>query len=171
MSRTEQPNYIVVESSGAIEIRDYAPMIVAEVDVAGERKEAINRGFRLIAGYIFGGNAPARKIAMTAPVLQQPSGETWKVRFVMPKQYSLESLPSPNDPAVELLPLPARRYAAIRFSGTTGDDNIHQHREMLQQFLRERGLSAKAEPMMAFYNPPWTLPFLRRNEILAEIKN
>jgi hypothetical protein len=169
MSRTEQPQYTVAETHGNIEIRDYAPMIVAEVDVSGERKAAVNRGFRMIAGYIFGGNQPAQKIAMTAPVLQQPTGGSWKVRFVMPKQYSLESLPAPNDPAVNLVPVGARRYAAIRFSGTTGEDNLLKHRELLAKFVAKHELKTVGEPVMAFYNPPWTLPFLRRNEILVEL--
>ena len=171
MSRYEEPRYTVVQSQGNIEIRDYAPMIVAETEVAGERKDAINRGFRLIAGYIFGGNPPKQKIAMTAPVIQQPAGGKWKVRFVMPASYSLEDLPAPDNPAVRLHPIAAGRFAAIRFSGLSSDDNLGRHRDLLLNFLKERGLAAAADPIMAFYNPPWTLPFLRRNEVLIEIQS
>jgi DNA gyrase inhibitor GyrI len=169
LSRYEQPRYAVVESHGNIEIRDYEPMVVAEALVVGERKDAINRGFRLIAGYIFGSNSGRQKIAMTAPVTQQPAGEAWRVRFVMPSSRSLESLPTPDDPAVRLQPAAGGRYVAIRFSGSATDDNLGRHRELLLEFLKQQGLQPDAEPIMAFYNPPWTLPFLRRNEILVPL--
>jgi hypothetical protein len=110
MSNVEQPTYTVIQSFQDVEIRDYPPMIVAEVEVSGERKEAINVGFRQIADYIFGNNSPKRKIpmtapvtqqagekiAMTAPVSQQLAGARWKVRFVMPQGYTLETLPAPT---------------------------------------------------------------------------
>jgi DNA gyrase inhibitor GyrI len=167
MSRTEMPRYTTIESHGAIEIRDYEPMIVAETRVTGERRDAINQGFRSIAGYIFGGNRARQKIAMTAPVTQQPDGDGWRVRFVMPSAHTLDTLPLPDDPAVRLGALPAGRYAAIRFSGTPTEGLLARHRQQLLDDLAQRGLPAAGEPIMAFYNPPWTLPFLRRNEILV----
>lgn len=183
MSRTEEPSYTVIESFGKIEVRQYEPIIVAETEVAGGRKDAIQQGFRTIAAYIFGGNADARKIAMTAPVIQQSlenSNEstgtgramdprTWRVRFVMPQAYAMNALPTPLDPAVELVPLAARRYVVIRFSGSSNDNNIRQHHDILRQHVLERGLNVTGEPVLAFYNPPWTLPFLRRNEIWLEL--
>ena len=181
MSRTEQPQYTVIESSGKIETRQYAPMTVAETQVAGGRKDAIQQGFRTIAAYIFGGNADARKIAMTAPVIQQAPGNPgaeaeqpldrtlWKVRFVMPQAFALDALPVPRDPAVKLAPLAARRYVAIRFSGSTSDDNLRRHHAILRDHVLERGLNVTGEPALAFYDPPWTLPFLRRNEIWLEL--
>jgi len=96
MSLVEQPAYTVIRSFGDMEVRDYPPMIVAEVEVSGARKQAINAGFRLIADYIFGNNSPSKKIAMTAPVSQQSAGGAWKVRFVMPSGYTLETLPTPT---------------------------------------------------------------------------
>jgi hypothetical protein len=179
MSQTEQPKYTVIDAFGKIEIRQYAPMIVAETQVAAGRKDAIQQGFRTIAAYIFGGNANARKIAMTAPVIQQalenadpPTGTgqpvdrpSWRVRFVMPRVFALDALPAPLDPAVKLLPLQARRYVVIQFSGSSNDDNIRQHHDMLRNHVLERRLNVTGEPVLAFYNPPWTLPFLRRNEI------
>jgi len=116
VSNVEQPKYQVVKSSGNIEIRDYAPMIVAEVDIPGERRDAIGKGFRIIADYIFGNNTTAQKvpmttpvtqqdgekIAMTAPVTQRGEGNSWRVRFVMPSSYTMDTLPQPNNPAVEL---------------------------------------------------------------------
>ncbi len=184
MSLVEQPAYTVVRSLGDVEIRDYPAIIVAEVEVVGARKAAINSGFRLIADYIFGNNSPAQKIpmtapvtqqagekiAMTAPVSQQPFGGAWKVRFVMPSTYTLSSLPKPNNPSVKLVSLPAERFAAIRFSGLADDDAIARFEQRLFDCLAEQGLASQGEAIMAFYNPPWTLPFLRRNEILAKLQ-
>jgi hypothetical protein len=183
VSNVEQPKYRVVESSGNIEIRDYPPMIVAEVDVPGERRDAIRKGFRIIADYIFGNNTIAQKvpmtapvtqqhsekIAMTAPVTQQGDGNTWKVRFVMPSNYTLETLPEPNNPAIELKEFAAKQFAVIRFSGISGEDRLQRYTKELNQFTSARGLTPLSEPIYAFYNPPWTLPFLRRNEVMVEI--
>lgn len=194
MSRVEQAKYEVASSHGNIEIRDYAPQIIAEVTVRGNRDDSANEGFRQIADYIFGNNqaqqsvamtAPVQqqaseKIAMTAPVLQQPEQlasaaesppeeKRWQVRFVMPSAYSLETLPKPNNPKVTLREVPASRYAAIRFAGTSSAENLQQHRQELEAFLKEKNLTALSVPTYAFYNPPWTLPFLRRNEVLIEI--
>ena len=185
MSLVEQPAYTVVRSFEDVEVRDYPPMIVAEVEVSGERKEAINAGFRQIADYIFGNNSPARKIpmtapvtqqagekvAMTAPVSQQAAGGIWKVRFVMPSGYTLETLPTPNNAAVKLIAVPAERFAAIRFSGLAGGETIARYKQRLFDRLAEQALKSEGEAVTAFYNPPWTLPFLRRNEILVKIRS
>jgi effector-binding domain-containing protein len=185
MSNVEQPTYTVIQSFQEVEIRDYPPMIVAEVEVSGERKEAISIGFRQIADYIFGNNSPARKIpmtapvtqqagekvAMTAPVSQQAAGGIWKVRFVMPSGYTLETLPTPNTAAVKLIAVPAERFAAIRFSGLAGGETIARYKQRLFDRLAEQALKSEGEAVTAFYNPPWTLPFLRRNEILVKIRS
>jgi effector-binding domain-containing protein len=182
-SRVEQAKYEVVESHGDIEIRDYAPMIVAEAEVFGKREEAINDGFRLIADFIFGNNSAAKDVAMTAPVVQESSakiamtapvqqlgdGNSWRVRFVMPASYTLETLPQPKNQEVKIRAIPAKRFAVIRFSGTAGEENLKQKAQTLNDFLLEKGLTAQSSPSYAFYNPPWTLPFLRRNEIMVEI--
>ena len=183
VSNVEQPKYQVVESSGNIEIRDYAPQIVAEAEVAGDRHDAIGKGFRIIADYIFGNNTSAQKvpmtapvtqqgsekIAMTAPVTQQGDGNIWRVRFVMPSNYTMETLPKPNNPAVKLKEIGARRYAAIRFSGMAGEDSLKRRTEELNAFISAKNLTPLSAPTYAFYNPPWTLPFLRRNEVMVEI--
>ncbi|PJD95829.1 MAG: heme-binding protein [Parachlamydia sp.] len=185
MSNVEQPDYKLVRSNGDIEIRDYAPMILAEVQVSGERKQAIREGFKILADYIFGNNtsnkkmemtAPvtnelSEKMAMTAPVTQQQHSGTWQVRFVMPKKYTLESLPKPNSKAVVLISLPSRRFAVIRFSGLADDENIMQHTKALEGYILAEALKPIGEPILAFYNPPWTLPFLRHNEVMIEIEN
>ena len=183
VSNVEQPKYKIMESKGNIEIRDYAQMIVAETDVAGERDEAISKGFRIIANYIFGNNSATQKvpmtapvtqqgsekIAMTAPVTQQGEGNTWKVRFIMPSSYSMETLPKPSNPTVELKEFPpsgswssalpawvvTRTSSIILTSSTTSSC--------------AKNLTPQSPPTYAFYNPPWTLPFLRRNEVLIEI--
>jgi DNA gyrase inhibitor GyrI len=183
VSNVEQPKYKVVKRSDAIEIRDYAPMIVAEVEVSGDRREAIGKGFRLIADYIFGNNTASQKVAMTAPVTQQGSekiamtapvtqqgdGETWTVRFIMPSSYTMETLPKPNNPAVKLKEIESNRFAVIRFSGMGGEDSLKRHTKELNEFIGAKGLKPLSAPTYAFYNPPWTLPFLRRNEVLVEI--
>ena len=186
MSRVEQPEYRVVSSQDAFEIRSYGAMIAAEAEVTGDRQVAIGAGFRLIAGYIFGGNAPRAKIemtapvqqqansagatiAMTAPVTQQQGDKSWKVRFIMPKSWTIESLPVPSDPRVKLVPVPAKTFAAIRFSGFASDATIRDRTADLKRFITDRKLIGASEPMMAFYDPPWTLPFFRRNEIMFEL--
>jgi len=183
MSNVEQPQYHVVEQHGDIELRDYPPMIVAETEVPGTRARAIDAGFRAIADYIFGDNLAAQKvpmtapvtqqasatIAMTAPVTQQGDGDRWQVRFIMPASYTLATLPKPKNPAVILRELAGKRQAAIRFSGLAGDDSLRRHTAELRAFLASRRIAAIGPPSYAFYNPPWTLPFLRRNEVLLEI--
>jgi SOUL heme-binding protein len=106
---------------------------------------------------------------MTAPVTQQGDAENWQVRFVMPARYTTDTLPKPIDPAVNLKHIEAKRFAAIRFSGSARDAGLRRYAERLEAFIRDNGLRPLSAPGYAFYNPPWTLPFLRRNEILIEI--
>lgn len=183
VSNVEHPKYKVVESSGNIELRDYAPMIVAEAEVKGGRREAIRKGFRIIADYIFGNNTAAQKmpmtapvsqqgnekIAMTAPVTQQGGSNTWRVRFVMPSSYTMDTLPKPNNPAVALKEIPSKRFAVIRFSGIASEESLGRHTQELNDFLSAKNLAPLSPPTYAFYNPPWTLPFLHRNEVLIEV--
>jgi len=186
MSQVNEPEFKVIESHGNIEIREYVPLLVAQVKVEGERKEAISKGFRMLADYIFGNNAPRQKISMTAPVTQQQgekismtapviqqasdhSGQ-WKVRFVMPAEYTLETLPHPNNSQIEVLSIPSKRYAVIRFSGLGGEKNLQRHLGELVKYAKETNLQTLGEPIFAFYNPPWTLPFMRRNEVMMEVK-
>jgi len=185
MSQVERPQYTVFSSHGEIEIREYEPQIVAEVQVEGERVEAIKIGFRLLADYIFGNNtaqteismtAPvtqesrSEEIAMTAPVIQSGEGNAWTVRFVMPSEYTMKTLPKPNNDIVTLKEVPAKRFVAIRFSGTSSSENIQEYTEKLQAFILEQQLQPQSKPMFAFYNPPWTLPMMRRNEVMVELE-
>lgn len=182
-SDVETPDYKVSSKSGNFEIREYGRTIVAEATVEGERDEAIQRGFGIIADYIFGNNLSSAKVAMTAPVTQQSSekiamtapvtqqakGKSWNVRFVMPSKYTMETLPKPVNPQVVLIEVPATRFAAIRFSGFAGQETLDQQERQLRAFMAERRLVAANTPQYAFYNAPWTLPFMRRNEIMIEI--
>jgi hypothetical protein len=183
MSNVEQPRYTVVERYDDIEIRSYAPLIAAETEVTGTRETAIREGFRTIADYIFGNNVATREIAMTttvtqqtsepiamtAPVMQQGDGRTWLIRFVMPSRYTMESLPKPKNAAVQVKEMPGKHFAAIRFSGRPNDRNLKEYTTRLKNFISEQEMDAISAPTYAFYNPPWTLPFLRRNEVLIEI--
>ena len=184
VSQVEQAKYSVAESHGAIEIRDYEPMIVAQARVSGARKPAISEGFRTIADFIFGNNTASQKvsmtapvtqqtsqaIAMTAPVIQQPAeNDTWEVRFVMPAEFTRETLPKPNNPDIQIIEVPAKRFVVIRFSGSSDDALLAKKKQALQSFIANKKLSAISEPTFAFFNPPWTLPILRRNEVMIEI--
>jgi hypothetical protein len=184
MSNVEQPKYTTVLAEGPIEIRNYAPQIAAEVTVTGERAAAIRNGFRIIAAYIFGANKPhtkiamtapveqqSQKIAMTAPVLQEGNGSDWTVRFIMPSEWMMETLPQPTDPRVKLVPVPERRMLAIRFSGWATNASIAAKVGELRAFASKQKLNLRGDPVLAFYNPPWTLPFFRRNEVMFELAN
>jgi hypothetical protein len=183
MRRVEEPKFMLVEQSGAFELRDYPPLLVAEATVKGERAVAINQGFRVIADYIFGNNIAAEKVAMTAPVTQQSSeavamtapvtqqavGDSWTVRFVMPSQYTLDTLPKPKNDAVTLKQVEGQRMAVIRFSGAADDQLLKEKSEALMADITKRSLSATAAATYAFYDPPWTLGFLRRNEVMIPV--
>lgn len=178
MSNAEQPDYKLIISKDTIEIRDYPPLILAEVEVSGERKQAINEGFRILADYIFGNNISnkvteshelSEKIAMTAPVIQQKHKDKWKIRFIMPKKYSMETLPKPNSKNIQFIQLPSKRFAVICFSNVANAESIEQHTGLLIEFISAEKLQPLGEAILAFYNPPWTLPHLRRNEVMIEI--
>lgn len=184
MSYVETPNYEMVTAENNIEVRRYKPMIVAEVQMNGEREDAIGDGFRLLADYIFGNNiaqqdiamtAPVQqqestKIAMTAPVQQQQEGNAWHVSFVMPSEYTMETLPKPVNERVTIKKIPAKTFAVITFSGTNSDDNVKDHENQLIKYVSANDLLVIGTPKYAFYNPPWTLPPMRRNEIMIEIQ-
>ena len=182
----EEPKYTVIEKSGEFELRAYSPKIVAETLVPGAMDNASSAGFRLIADYIFGNNtsrtgesekismtAPvtmepkSEKISMTAPVSMEQTGGQWRVHFVMPAQYTLETLPKPNNPVVTLREVPASNYAVIRFSGFAGEDKVAKKTAELMAWLDSKGIKLIGKPELARYNPPWTLPFLRRNEVMV----
>ncbi|MCE2988253.1 MAG: heme-binding protein [Phenylobacterium sp.] len=187
---TEQPPYEVVGRVGDAEIRRYAPQIAAEAVVEGPVETARNEGFRRVAGYIFGDNtakasvamtAPvvqgreaaggSQSIAMTSPVVQQPAGgESWSIQFIMPSKYTMATLPQPNDPRVRLVEIPARTFAVVRFSGLGKADAVAQHEKALDAALAGSSWRAVGEPVTWYYDPPWTVPFLRRNEVARPVE-
>ena len=169
MSHVEIPNYQVISSEKKIEIRSYQPMMIAEVEMEGERREAIRNGFRILADFIFGNNTVRENISMTAPVQQEAKGNSWKVSFVMPSEYSMKSLPKPNDSRVILSQIPAKKWIAIKFSGISTDKNLKKHEKKLMDYIQAKNIKVIGSPKYAFYNPPWTLPILRRNEIMLEM--
>ena len=180
----EEPPYTPLLHANDFELREYPALVVAEATVTGDRNAAAYKGFRLLAGYIFGGNTRRQSIAMTAPVLetrsqnipmtapvlQTKAGEGWVIRFVMPSGYTLESLPKPNNPEVHLASMPPSRVAVVRFSGLINKTVIKQKTEALDAFIDAQKLHAVGPPSLAQYNPPWTLWFLRRNEIMIPVE-
>ncbi len=188
----EEPKYTVTEKSGDFELRTYSPKIVAETLIDGSLDKASGNGFRLIADYIFGNNtsqkgrkekismtAPvtmaqdfdnksSEKISMTSPVSMQQADGKWRMHFTMPSQYTIETLPIPNNPAVTLREVPAKNYAANRFSGLVGEEKTAKKTAELINWLASKNIKPIGTPELARYNPPWTLPFLRRNEVMVE---
>jgi hypothetical protein len=183
-AETEQARYKVVDTQGTFELRAYEPAVVAEVKADGDRDEAVNAGFRILAAYIFGANLPGQsiamtapvtqeagqRIAMTAPVTQQAGKGSWTIRFIMPAGSRLATLPRPKDARVKLADVPGRRMAAIRFSGFATDAAIADRERELGDWIARRSLSPVGPAVFAYYDPPWTLPFLRRNEVLVPVR-
>jgi hypothetical protein len=169
----EKPQYRVVQELQGIEVREYSPYLVAQTEVSGSREEAGNAGFRLLAGYIFGKNRGEKKVSMTAPVSQQEKldrgSSTWVIQFMMPSEYARDALPEPLDPAIGFRDVPARRVAALRYSGTWSETRYLEKLAELRASMEKAGLRAVGEPVWARYDPPFMPWFLRTNEILIEI--
>ncbi len=180
---TEEPKYQVLKQQGDFELRRYEPMLIAETWVSGSMDEATGKGFRVIADFIFGNNTSVagepREIAMTAPVTMQSEkidmttpvtmenqNGRWRIHFVMPSRYTYQMLPKPNNPAVTIREIPSRNYAVIEFSGLAGEDKVAKKTAALLQWMQANQLTPQGQPEVARYNPPWTLPFFRRNEVM-----
>jgi hypothetical protein len=186
---TEEPKYSILQKEPPFELRSYEPMILAEVQVEGDLDEASSQGFRLIAAYIFGQNQVSQKIAMTAPVaIEEKSLQSkkiamtapvgiesnagrWTVSFVMPSQYTMESIPKPLNPRVQLRAIPAVKRAVINFSGFYDANKVAEKTLELESWMKAMQLQATGAPNFARYNPPWTLPFMRRNEIIVNVRD
>ena len=186
---TEEPKYTVLEKEPPFEVRVYAPMIVAEVQVEGDLDGASSQGFRLIAAYIFGQNQVSEKIAMTAPVtvvdqsvknakiamtapvgIESNAGK-WVVSFVMPAEYTMETIPKPLNSQVQLRQIPAVKKAVISFSGFYNEQKVAEKTLELEQWMKSRNVRSAGTPNFARYNPPWTLPFMRRNEVMINLRD
>jgi hypothetical protein len=189
-SNVEQAAYTVVKKMDGYELRDYPPHIVARTTVKGSYEEAMRAGFRILASYIFGDNTKKENIAMTAPVVAKKgeSGQTSEsiamtapviavnrgdahvISFGMPSSYTMESLPIPNDKRIEIIELPAVKYAVMRFSWYRSDARIKSAQAQLLAALAKDGIEAQGNPSYAGYNAPWTPPWMMRNEVLVELK-
>jgi effector-binding domain-containing protein len=189
-SRVEQADYTVVKRMNGYEIREYPAHIVAQTTVQGSLGESMSAGFRIVAGYIFGGNTTKESIAMTAPVVAQKGegsqaseriamtapvvamteGGSQVISFGMPRSYTIETLPKPNDPRVKIVLVPARKYAVMRFSLYRSDARIKRTQEKLLAALERDGIAAEGSAAYAGYNAPWTPPWMTRNEVLVEVK-
>jgi hypothetical protein len=182
----ERAKYSVVEGEGSFELRQYEPYIVAETIVEGDFDEVGNEGFRRLFDYISGKNrkqqsismtapvsqkAESEKISMTAPVNQVRVGEKYRITFLMPAKYTMETLPEPLDSRVKLKEVPGQLIAAFKYSGTWSRDRYEEKRVRLQALMREKGLEPAGEPIFARYNPPFMPWFLRRNEVLIPVGN
>ena len=180
----EEPEFISIEKKDAFEIREYKSKLIAQVLVSGTFDSASNKGFRLLADFIFGNNktnegskkiemtAPvitreaSEKIEMTAPVISEETERGWYISFNMPKEYTKETLPVPNNSEVKIIEVPSEKFAVITFSGLVRDKKYVEMLNLLNEEMKKRNLEAKGPPVLARYNPPWTLPFLRRNELM-----
>ena len=186
---TEEPHYIGTPLTGSAEIRRYGPRIAAETTVDANEDRARNIGFRRLANYIFGGNHRAETISMTAPVAQQSgrggdkiamtapvvqsraADDRWTIRFFMPSKWTMETLPDPNDDNVGLVTVPGETVAVLRFSGDRSPQAVANKGQELLDMLRHKGIEPLGEPVAWFYDPPWTLPFRRRNEIAIPVRD
>jgi hypothetical protein len=181
----EEASYTVVDSDNNFELRDYDPYVLAETVVEGNLEEAGDKAFNRLFRYISGANRSREKIAMTAPVSQQPKGEKikmtapvgqqrveegWAVSFMMPAAYTLETLPEPEAPAITLRQVPAHRMAAVRYSGFWSEKGYLRNKRELESWIQEKGLAIAGDPVWARYNPPFMPWFLRRNEVLIPVE-
>ena len=183
----EEPDYTVVETFDDFELRHYPPYLVAEVDVQGDFGEAGNDAFRILAGYIFGDNQSATKMSMTAPVESRPADSSEKMAmtapvtavtsgegrttyaFVMERKYAMDTLPVPNDSRIRIRAMPERILAVRRYSGRWTEDRYVENLESLRAALMDAGIQAVGEPILARFNSPFSLPLLRRNEVMLEV--
>lgn len=182
----EQPQYEVIEEHNGYEVRKYEPYLVAQTTVRAEtQREALITGFRIVADYIFGNNTTQIEVAMTAPVVSAESSEKiamtspvvsaentegeWTVAFIMPSQYTKETIPQPNSPKVILREVPTRTVAVLPFGWYATDSRIAQKKEKLEELLTQDGEGTIGKPHYAGYNPPLTAPFMQRHEILMEL--
>lgn len=170
---SKEPKFSLVNKVGDVEIRNYHPMIIAEVSVAGTMEAASRSGFAMVADFIFGNNlaqsGKSEKIDMTVPVVISKKKDGWSFHFVMPSQYSIEALPKPNNSEIKIKHVKDRRCGVLRFSGSVNEEKFNLKTEELTNWIEAEKLKTIGVPELARYNPPWTLPFMRRNEIIIEI--
>jgi hypothetical protein len=181
----EKLDYRTIEQDGHFEIRVVQPHVVAETFVEGDFERVGNAGFRRLFAYIGGANRTEARISMTAPVAQGPAseeiamtapvaqakvGDRYRITFLMPSEYTLETLPQPNDTRIRLRAEPMRSVAAIRYTGFWSRSSYDEHERRLREWIERRDLEPAGEPVWARYDPPFMPWFLRRNEVLIEVR-
>ena len=171
LSSTEFPEYNIISSHDNIEVREYEPMLLASITSSLDRKAALNDGFKTLASYIFGKNSEGVKIPMTAPVMAEKVEKGWKISFMMPSSYNIRNLPLPKDSAIDIHEQKSQNYVVIRFSGFNSEENLTKNENLLNSYININKINVIGNVIYAFYNPPWTIPFFKRNEILLNIKN
>jgi hypothetical protein len=188
----EEPRYEVIKKDNDFEVRRYQPMIIAEVLVTGTLSEASNKGFRQIADFIFGNNedpvkkqsekiamtAPvtmeadtSSKIAMIAPVTMEGTGGAWKMAFVMPSKFTMDTLPKPKNTNIIIKQIPSQQLAVVTFSGWVDEEKLAAQTTRLNEWIAKNGLKSSGSVQLSRYNPLWTLPFWRRNEVWVKLDN
>ena len=182
----EEPSYSIISKNESYEIRKYESVIVAETKVNADFEDAGTQAFRILAGYIFGGNKSRTKIAMTAPVNQESTASSEKidmtspvsmtkqqegflVQFTMPKQYTIATLPIPNDSRVEIRQIPERTVAVFSYTGSWSKSRYLKILDEFYAALKKNDVHTQGEPLFARYNSPFQLWFLRRNEIWIDV--
>jgi hypothetical protein len=179
----ESPDYRVLDSEGAFELREYPSYLIAETEVESGFMNAGNVAFGRLFRYISGANvsqariamtAPVEqasvageRIAMTAPVEQVSVGTAYRVGFIVPRQYNLDTVPQPTDSRVKIRQVPPRRVAVWRYSGRWTEENFREHEQLLRGALRDRGIAVDNDmpAIIARYDAPFMPWFMRRNEV------
>ena len=184
---TEEPEFTVLFQEENLEIREYEPRIIAHVKANGDFDDASSKGFKMLADFIFGNNtinntsqkismtAPvsasisSKKISMTAPVIAENNNNEWSIAFVMPKEFTIATLPVPNNQNIKITALPKEKFAVVVFSGLVRESSYNKKANLLIEFIKKKRLTPLSSIQIARYNPPWTLPFFRRNELMVKI--
>jgi hypothetical protein len=163
----EEPQWQLIDTLDGVELRQYAPSVQARTELGSSGDTSA--GFRRLAGFIFGGNDEKRKIAMTAPVEETLQESRPVMAFTMPSAYAVQDLPMPDDASITITAVPERKVAAISFSGWATQGKIASKSRELLSVLERHGIQTVGGTSLNQYNPPWTPPFLRRNEIVVEV--
>jgi len=168
----EEPDYTVLKKESEIEIRQYKNFLTASIEIEGNRKEAIGKGFRFLFKYISGENKNKESISMTIPVMQKSSGNNkWNVSFVVPKKFDIKNAPQPDNVNIQLKNNSDLKVIAITFSGLFSDGNIEENETKLRNYIKEKGIKIEEPAIYAGYNAPWTPWFLKRNEVMFKLVN
>ena len=185
---TEEAEYAVIKQDGDFQLREYAKLVVAETVIESDFDQAEKVAFNRLFDYISGENvqsqnipmtAPvlvnrendgSQKISMTAPVIKQKQNSAWRYYFVLPDDLSLSTAPSPINPDVRIKEIPPKLVSSIEYTGLWDEETFNEKTRLLESWIAENDLERLSSPSFAGYDPPWTLPFFRRNEVLIDVK-